>query len=439
MGLLDALGLGKAAKDEPSALYGVDFMPDVLEGLSDMSIGELFRAQPHLRTVTTFIARMVATVSLHAYERQDDGGRLRVRDTWLSEVIDKPNPHESMYDFLYNSVMDLCLHDECIWHLSSANDRPDRFHLYRIPPHWVINTKWKDPWTLSALAIRDSITGEKVWLDGADLIRLHGYSPASTKYGMSPIEALKDTLREQLESSSYRAQLWKNGPRLGGIITRPAGVKWDDTSRRRFKASWKAQYSGRGSGAGGVPVLEDGMTFQAFHLSAKDEMLPEMVKLSLSTVAQVYHINPTMVGLLDNANYSNVREFRQSLYGDSLGPLMKQIEAAINSFLLPMLKAREGDFDPARVYVEFNVEERLRGRFEEQAQVTSTAVGGPWMTRNEARAMNNLPAVDGGDELIIPLNTTTNAPGDGEDTVPASEDPAENSPDPGDPAGRGDQ
>ena len=89
MGLLDALGLGKAAKDEPSSLYGVDFIPDVLEGLSDMSIGELFRAQPHLRTVTTFIARMVATVSLHAYERQDDGGRIRVRDTDLGRNIQR--------------------------------------------------------------------------------------------------------------------------------------------------------------------------------------------------------------------------------------------------------------------------------------------------------------------------------------------------------------
>lgn len=57
------------------------------------------------------------------------------------------------------------------------------------------------------------------------------------------------------------------------------------------------------------------------------------------------------------------------------------------------------------VYFEFNIEEKLRASFEEKAQVTSTAVGGPWMTRNEARAMNNLPSVDGGDDLLVPLNT----------------------------------
>ena len=36
--------------------------------------------------------------------------------------------------------------------------------------------------------------------------------------------------------------------------------------------------------------------------------------------------------------------------------------------------------------------------------MTSQAVGAPWMTRNEARRMRNLPAVDGGDDLVTPLN-----------------------------------
>ncbi|MHC9695122.1 hypothetical protein ACQXYF_09600 [Corynebacterium diphtheriae] len=63
--------------------------------------------------------------------------------------------------------------------------------------------------------------------------------------------------------------------------------------------------------------------------------------------------------------------------------------------------------DDDAVYVEFNLDEKLRASFEEKAAVTSAAVGGPWMTRNEARAMNNLPAIDGGEDLITPLNATT--------------------------------
>ncbi|MGO1992994.1 MAG: phage portal protein, partial [Corynebacterium sp.] len=44
--------------------------------------------------------------------------------------------------------------------------------------------------------------------------------------------------------------------------------------------------------------------------------------------------------------------------------------------------------------------------FEEKAAVTSTAVGAPWMTVNEARGMNNMPGIEGGDELARPMNTS---------------------------------
>lgn len=413
MGILQRLGLRKSALDEPAGDFDADYdFIDLAEFIPEMSAEQLWHQQPHLRTVTSFIARMVATVSLHVYEREEDGSRVRVRDSYLSELVKKPNGHETFYRFLYATVMDLCLYDEFIWIIDDDPARGDRFHLYRIPPRWVAAKRWSDPWTLEWLALVENRTGRPVWIKGDRVIRFAGYSPDSVRSGASPIDALRRVLREQIESASYREQLWHNGPRLGGVITRPQGASWDGVARRRFKQAWQSTYAGAGSGAGGVPVLEDGMEFKPFHLSAADEQVAEMTKLSLSTVAQVYHINPTMVGLLDNANYSNVREFRMSLYGDSLGPVMKQIEELLNYELLPRLAALDHTLDPARVYIEFNVEERLRGRFEEQAEVTSKAVGAPWMTRNEARVMNNLPRVEDGDELVVPLNISDGSPAD---------------------------
>lgn len=409
MGILERLGLRSSALDAPTdSRYEthINFV-DLAAAVPEMTVEQLWREQPHLRTVTSFIARMVATVSLHVYERMEDGGRARVRDSYLAQLMHKPNEFQTLYRFLFDSVMDFCLYDEFVWYIDEDPTRTDRFRMYRIPPSWIVHTKWDDPWHLTHVAVNFPTREPLVWLDGDRIIRSHGYSPSSVRYGDSPINALRGVLKEQIESAAYRAQLWHNGPRLGGVITRPQDAKWDAVARRRFKQSWQSTYAGSGSGAGGVPVLEDGMEFKPFHLKAQDEQVVEMTKLSLSTVAQVYHVNPTMVGLLDNANYSNVKEFRQSLYGDSLGPMMKQIEELLNFELLPRLAALDHTIDPSEVYLEFNIEERLRGRFEEQAAVTSTAVGGPWMTRNEARVMNNLPKVDGGDELIVPLNVST--------------------------------
>ena len=60
-------------------------------------------------------------------------------------------------------------------------------------------------------------------------------------------------------------------------------------------------------------------------------------------------------------------------------------------------------------YAEFDITAKLAGSFEGQASVLSTSTGGPWMTRNEARARQNPPAIEGGDELIVPMNVTEGA------------------------------
>ena len=80
-----------------------------------------------------------------------------------------------------------------------------------------------------------------------------------------------------------------------------------------------------------------------------------------------------------------------------------QLEDEVNLGLLPEYH------DPNRVYTEFNISEKLKGSFEEQARAIQVLVGGPVMTRNEGRARLNLPALPDGDELLMPMNTTTTA------------------------------
>ena len=74
------------------------------------------------------------------------------------------------------------------------------------------------------------------------------------------------------------------------------------------------------------------------------------------------------------------------------------------------------------MYVEFNMAEKMRGSFEEQAAAASTATGRPWMTVNEQRARFNLPQLPGGDELITPLNVTEGGLASPRDTAPGPED-----------------
>jgi hypothetical protein len=107
-----------------------------------------------------------------------------------------------------------------------------------------------------------------------------------------------------------------------------------------------------------------------------------------------------MVGILDHATFSNIREQHKNLYQDSLGPWLRMIQDDIDLQLLPEFGGTKG------VYTEFNIEEKLRGSFEEQMGAFQTAVGRPWMAPNEARAKLNMPRSEtaGADDIGIPLN-----------------------------------
>jgi len=378
---------GNGLPDGARHLLNVDF--------DSLTVAELWASQPHLRTVVSFRARNVAQIGLHVFQRVSDTDRQRHHDNPLAQALRSPDLEYTTYDMLFALVGDLDLHDRAYWlYFVDTDGRP---RLRRIPPLWVTK-EMKSPWETDHYLV--SMDNRTMKVPPEQMIEFSGYHTNSPS-GVSPtVDALKETLREQVESAKYRNQVWKRGGRVSSVIERPKDApQWTEDQANRFREDWYATFTGKGSGAGGTPILEDGMKLNRIDFSAREQQYVEAAKLSLSTVASAFHVNPTMVGQMDGANYSNVREFRRMLYGDSLGPTLKQIEYVVNQFVIPRM-----GMDPDLYYAEFNIGQKLNGSFEEQAAVMQTLVGAPIMTRNEGRGRFNLPDVEGGDELIVPLN-----------------------------------
>lgn len=363
-----------------------------------MTAVQMWETQPHFRTVVSFIARNIAQLGLHVFER-DGADRKRDRDSVLAQVVQDVDGHMTTFELVFSLVGDLALYDRAYWLVVQNSDMPSGWMVRRLPPTWV-EPVMANPWEVKEYRVYMRADGSAETVAAEKVLAFPGYHPGKM-HGASPtVEALRETLQEQVEAAKYRSQVWKRGGRVSSVIERPAGApSWSDRAREAFREDWYAKYTGRGSRAGGTPILEDGMTLKRIDFNAQEQQYVEAAKLSLQTVAAAFHVNPTMIGQNEGATYSNVREFRKMLYGDTLGPLVAQIEARINAFLIPRL-----GMDRRRFYVEFNIEEKLQGNFEEQAAALAASVGLPYMTRNEARAIRNLPAIDGGDELGIPLN-----------------------------------
>lgn len=395
-------------------------LDEYLTSVLHQPVEKLWREQPHLRTLVGFVSRNIAQLGIHVFERDAEDGRNRVRDSPLARLLADPNDDMTQFDLIEATVASRMLYDETYWYVGRDNDAPSGWVIRHIPTTWVIGTLGQTAFNVAKykVAIPGS-SGQWTEIDAENMIVFRGWNPVDPKSGVSPVHALKTILAEQIHGQVFRDQMWKRGGRVGSYLTRPvAAPRWTDNGpdgtspRKRFIEQWTNAYAGdNASNAGGTPLLEDGMELKQIAFNAKDNQYVEGVKLSLETCAQVYFVNPTMVGILDNANYANVREFRKALYGDNLGPEIERTVQRINKKLVPKMA------DPLKVYCEFNLQTKLAGSFEEQGDMLQKAVGGPYMTRNEARARLNMPRVEGGDELIVPLNVTQN--GDDE-PVPAA-------------------
>jgi hypothetical protein len=81
-----------------------------------------------------------------------------------------------------------------------------------------------------------------------------------------------------------------------------------------------------------------------------------------------------------------------------LPPLTKPLAEQIN------LDVLQGEYGESDLYFAFDHDDKLRGNTEGRYSALTSAAGRPWRTVNETRAGEDLPPIDGGDELTIPTN-----------------------------------
>lgn len=389
MSILDRL----RARNVYNVYYESVNTPSVL----GLSADELYRTQGNLRAVVSYIADNIADLPLKVYRRQSDTNRPRVTDSVTALLLKRPNEDTTTYEFVRALVSTLCLYDRAFVLLAQDRKAPSGWQLRLIPDNYVAEVKG-DSWSPEAIVLRTrSVT---LTVPASDFIYFHGWSPTTTRVGCSPVDSLRQTLLEQIEAGRYRSQIWKRGGRVGMYITRPKDVApWDAQTSQKWATQFRDAFTGdAGRQSGGVPVLEDGMDIKTIQLNAREAQWAEAVQLSRSEVAAAYHINPALIWHDQAQTYASAKDNARSLYAEALGPWLTMIAQRLNQFLLPAIGADELE------YVEFDIRRKLEGSFEERASVLQSSVGAPWMTRNEARAMNNLPAIDGGDELIVPLN-----------------------------------
>ena len=401
-------------KDRLSALFGsttyVAITPEMIPTAEGLDARRLYATQSNLYAVVSFLSDSIAQLPLKVYRRDGETERQRDRDSVAAKLLWRPNEDQTSYEFIDGLTTELLLMGVAVvWLL--PDDSPSGYQLRLIPREWIQSQNKKTNYAPDSLTIRANGAGNTIEIPRDQFVMFRTYAPGNPGGYQSPIAALRQTLTEQIQADRFRAQVWRSSGRFNAYVTRPKDVQpWDDEQRKRFVKAFRDSWGPDGENAGKMPLLEDGMEIKPYQFNAKEAQYAETKQLSREDVAAAYHVNPSLIWHTSTQTYASAKDNARALYADCLGPTIQMIQQRINSFLLPMIGA-----DP-ETYVEFDLTEKLKGSFEERASILQSAVGGPYMTRNEARADNNLPPVEGGDELIVPLNVVEGGQASPQDT-----------------------
>lgn len=397
MGIKSLFGFGQA-RDKPvdkAADAGYSFL------FGRTTSGKPVNERTAMQTTAVYacvriLAEAVASLPLHVYEYQDDGGKKLVHDHPLYYLLhDEPNPEMTSFVFRETLMSHLL-----IWGNAYAQiirDGAGRvLGLYPLLPD-KMEVQRDDKGNIYYEYSRNSDENPtfkeygNIKLKAEDVLHIPGLG-FDGLIGYSPIAMAKNAVGMTLACEEYGASFFANGANPGGVLEHPGVLK--DPSKVR--ESWNSVYRGV-SNAHKIAVLEEGMKYQQIGIPPEEAQFLETRKFQINEIARLYRIPPHMVGDLDKSSFSNIEQQSLEFVKYTLDPWVIRWEQSLQRSLL--LPGEKGKY-----FIKLNVDGLLRGDY--QSRMNGYAVGrqNGWFSANDIREMENMnpiPDEEGGNMYLI--------------------------------------
>ena len=227
-----------------------------------------------------------------------------------------------------------------------------------------------------------------------DILHIVGPS-ADGMLGEAAIHRMRDLIGMELELQEFTSRFFANNCRPAGVLSMPGRLSAEGANRLR--EAFARVHSGA-QGAGKVAILEEGLKYDAISTNAKDSDLDSMKKFCRQQIAAAFNVPSHRVGDNDGVSYSSAEQANAVFVQSTLAGWAARLEQEVNRKLI-----KRGDDVTTRI----SFDDLLRGDMSTRFSAYAVAVTNGILTPNEIRAREGLPAVDGGESIRLPLNTST--------------------------------
>ena len=335
------------------------------------------------------LAGTVSSLPLMVYREVGDGHRTVDRNSRLWTILhDQPNALMTASDFWQAMIVQWALRGNA-YALISRDADDDVVSLRPLSADQM--TVFTDKST-GRMLYRYYLDGESIDLAPDEVLHI---KDVGTGYiGFSKLEFMSASVREASATQTYTMQ---NAETFG----RPSGILTVDHVLDRKKGQSDAVSRALGSfksEAAKLIVLEADMKFQQVSLTPEQSQLLESRRYGVEEICRWFGVPPVLIGASGATTWgSGIAEIVSGFHKFTLNPLLKSIEQAIES---RVLRPEER----GQLTVEFNLDAFFRGDLQSRYSAYATAVQNGFKTRNEVRALENDPPLDGGDTLTAQTN-----------------------------------
>jgi HK97 family phage portal protein len=196
-----------------------------------------------------------------------------------------------------------------------------------------------------------------------------------------------------LAAQRFGQAFFENGALPGAVIEAPGTMS--DPAIKRFRETWNGGHQGVAN-AHRIGVLTEGAKLAKVSVSPEDAQFLETRAFQVPDIARIYGVPPHLIADASNSTSwgSGLAEQNLAFGQFSLRPWIERIEDAHGRLL-----TTHGLPD---VFIKLNLDALLRASLSDRYVSYQMGIQNEFLTRNEARKLEDMPPLPGGDGFPAP-------------------------------------
>lgn len=342
------------------------------------------------------ISETCASLPLCVYERVPNG-RKEVDGHWLSQLLEEPNKAMTGQEYREALVASIAGWGNGYTQVGrDSSGQPKQ--LWPLRPEGMEIDK-TDRFSVSYKYRPTGDQGEALPLkSGETLMHVKGFGTDGI-VGLSPLGIGREALGLAVSAEDYAGSFYANGGKPSGVLMLDRILTPDQRNKINKEFGGIASTTARDGNR--LWVLEAAMKYQSISIAPEDAQMILTRQFQIGEIARLFRVPLFLLMEMEKSTSwgSGLEQQNLAFLAYTLRPYLRRIESSINRWLLTPAERK-------KYYVEHNVEGLLRTDSAARASFLSTMVQNGLMTRNEARAKENLPPMPGGDDLTVQMNLT---------------------------------